>query len=258
MSLRQLFEENKRFKWVFITPGGNQGDSMIYQGAYKLADSVGLEYRKVPMGRKAPNPRIQRKEVIYVHGGGGWNTWWNWTPRLVRQLSREYPNNYLIVGPSTTSLQDWYIDKWFPPKGCVFYAREHTTYNYLKGKGLQLRLDHDTALHLKKDDEYLASLLKGDKLKPFRLAAIREDPESPDKLPESVNLDDYDLVVDPCQTRRWGPLHRDATEILTNRSHSAILGAILGKKTRMFRGKYHKNRSIWEYSLKNMGVEWVE
>ena len=94
-------------------------------------------------------------------------------------------------------------------------------------------------------------------MKPFKLAAIREDPESPDTLPESVDLEEYDVVVDPCQTNRWGSLHLYATEILTNRSHSAILGAILGKKTKMFAGKYHKNRSIWGFSLKRRGVEWV-
>jgi len=74
-----------------------------------------------------------------------------------------------------------------------------------------------------------------------------------------VNLKDYDVVIDACQTgHNWAQLHVYALEILTNRSHSAMLGAILGKKTKMFRGKYHKNRSIWEYSLKQRGVEWVE
>lgn len=258
MSLRRLFKENKDNRWVFIKPGGNQGDRMIYLGAEKLADSVGLEYRTVGMYKNSSPPTISGQEIIYVHGGGGWSTWWNWTPRLVKRLSDTYPRNPLIIGPSTVALQDWYIDEWLPPTGSVFYCREYTTYEYLKDKGLQLRLDHDTALHLEKDDEYLSSLLEGEKLKPFKLAAVRVDPESPDTLPESVNLDEYDLVVDPCLRKDWGTLHLYASEILTNRSHSAILGALLGKKTKMFKNKYHKNRSIWEYSLKTRGVEWVE
>jgi len=256
-ALEQVFKLNKEKDWVFIAPGGNQGDSMIYQGAYKLADKVGLNYRKQRMGRKAPPPKIRHDEVIYVHGGGGWNTWWNWTPRMVRAITDKYSNNFLVIGPSTVAPQKWYIKKWLPPEKTVFIARELTSYKYMKNNGLQLFLDDDTAFHLEKGDKYLTPLLKGDKIKPFKLAAIREDPESPDTLPESVDLEKYDIVVDPCQTKRWGPLHLYATEILTNRSHSAILGAILGKKTKMFKGKYHKNRSIWEFSLKKMGVEWV-
>lgn len=255
--LEQIFKLNKEKQWVFIAPGGNQGDSMIYQGAYKLADRVGLKYRKLTLGRKADAPRIDAREVIYIHGGGGWNTWWNWTPRMVRSITEKYDNR-LIIGPSTVALQDWYIEKWMPPKGTVFFAREHTTYEYMKNKGLQIFLDHDTALHLTKGDKYLKPLLVGDKLNSFKLAAIREDPESLDIIPEAINLDDYGIVVDPCQTKKWGPLHRDATKILTNRSHSAILGAILGKPTTMFAGKYHKNRSIYDYSLKQMGVKWIE
>lgn len=258
MTIEQLFKENANRKWVLVAPGGNQGDSMIYAGARKLADKARLNYTEIKLGRKAKPPPLEFDDAIYVQGGGGWCTWWNWTPRLVHSLTTTYPDNRIVVGPSTVAKQDWYIDKWLPKKKILFYARERTTYDYMKTRNVNLRLDHDTALALEKDDKWLKPLLAGEKMKPFKLAAIREDPESPDTLPESVDLDDYDVVIDPCQTRKWASLHLYATEILTNRSHSAILGAILGKKTKMFRGKYHKNRSIWEYSLKNRGVEWVE
>ena len=71
-------------------------------------------------------------------------------------------------------------------------------------------------------------------------------------------MGDYDIVVDPCQEKNWTQLHMDASRILTNRCHSAILGAILGKDTTMFKGHYHKNRSIYEYSLKKLGVNGLE
>jgi len=259
MKLNQTFKENKDQKWIFITQGGNQGDHMIYAGARKLADRHKLDYREVKMGRgNMLTPKIAEDTTIYIQGGGGWCTWWNWTPRLVNHIAETYPNNHIIVGPSTVALQDWYIDKWLPTKKITFIAREDTTYNYMKKRNVDLHLDQDTALHLKKGDKWLTPLLQGDSVEPFKLAAIREDPESPDKLPESVDLGDYDIVIDPCQTKLWGQLHVYATEILTNRSHSAILGAILGKKTKMFKGKYHKNRSIWKHSLEKRGVEWVE
>jgi len=259
MTIEELFRENNDREWVFVSPGGNQGDSMIYAGARKLADKAQLKYKEISIKRGQPAPQIDSRKIIYVQGGGGWCTWWNWTPRMVKDLSEKHPDNQIIIGPSTVAKQNWYIDKWFPKrKNMVFYARENTTYDYMKRLGVTLRRDHDTAFALEKGDRGLTPLLDGNPLKPFKLAAIREDPESPDSLPESVDLDYYDVVIDPCQTKNWGPLHLYATEILTNRSHSAILGAILGKKTKMFKGSYHKNKSIYDYSLKQMGVEWID
>jgi len=50
----------------------------------------------------------------------------------------------------------------------------------------------------------------------------------------------------------------NASTIITNRLHSAIIGAILGKNVELFRNSYHKNRSVWEYSLQSKGVKWIE
>lgn len=260
MTIKQLFENNADEKWTFIAPGGNEGDYMIYAGARKLADQARLNYTEMILKRETPAPEVDVGNLIYVQGGGGWCTWWNWTPRLVSRLAKKFPKKNIIVGPSTVAKQDKYIYKWLPrrrKKKLLFYAREQTTYDYMKDKDVTLRRDHDTALALEKGDKWLTPLLEGEPLKPFRLAAIRDDPESPKVLPKSIDLDDYDLVVDPCLAPNWASLHVYATEILTNRSHSAILGAILGKKTKMFQGSYHKNKSIWESSLRQRGVKWV-
>lgn len=40
-----------------------------------------------------------------------------------------------------------------------------------------------------------------------------------------------------------------SNSILTNRLHVAILGYMLGKRTTLREGSYHKNRSVYEYSL---------
>ena len=261
-ALEKIFKANINKPWVFIKQGGNQGDQMIYRGAEKLADLCKLQYKTIELLRASKKePQIKKGDIIYLHGGGGFNTWWNWTPRLLNKLRQLYPKNYIIVGPSTMALQKWYLDKWVPVDDrTIFYAREQTTYNYLKENHYPtIRIDHDTALHLTRDDEYLKPLLGVDNIKnKHKLAAIREDPESPDTLPSSVNLDDYDIVVDPCSKENWGELHAHASEILTNRSHSAILGGILGKPTKIFAGKYHKNLSMWGYSMKQLGVKWIE
>ena len=56
----------------------------------------------------------------------------------------------------------------------------------------------------------------------------------------------------------WLRLHAGARQIISSRTHSAIAGSILGKPTIMLPGSYHKNRSIWEYVLKDRGVVWGE
>ena len=258
MSVKALFKRYEDRKWLLIAPGGNQGDDMIYAGARKLAQKADLDFTEIKLGRNRKNiPDIETTTIIYIQGGGGWCTWWNWTPRLVNMLAEKYPNNDMVIGPSTVAKQDWYIDKWLPDKRLLFYARENTTYDYMKDRNVKILRDHDTALCLTEWDEWLSPLLECEKTDRFKLAAIREDPESSNTLPESVDLGDYDLMVDPCLTKNWAQLHVYASEILTNRSHSAILGAILGKKTKMFRGSYHKNRSVWEYSLKSRGVKWI-
>ena len=259
--LKNLFTEHKDRKFTFIVQGGNQGDQMIWAGARKLAHLAELNYRETNMKRgHSPYIDIKPDEILYLNGGGGFNTWWNWTPRLLNRLVKQYPENMIVVGPSTVALQGWYLDKWLPcSDNVIFYARELTTYNFLKENyDLNLFHDQDTALHLNVDDAEFKKLM-GDNYSENRhtLFGLREDPESLDNIPSQVNLEDYDLVVDPCLEKNWAQLHLHASKILTNRCHSAILGSILGKDTTMFNGNYHKNRSIWEYSLKKRGVKWI-
>ena len=43
----------------------------------------------------------------------------------------------------------------------------------------------------------------------------------------------------------------NAEEVFTDRLHVAILGSILGKKVTLYGNVYHKNRGVWEYSLRD-------
>ena len=57
---------------------------------------------------------------------------------------------------------------------------------------------------------------------------------------------------------QWVALHRRARCIVTNRLHSAIASVVLGKQTVLLPNSYHKNRSVWEYSLRERGVLWSD
>ena len=45
---------------------------------------------------------------------------------------------------------------------------------------------------------------------------------------------------------------------MTDRLHSAILGTILGIPVTLMPNSYHKNRAVWEYSLSERGVKWLD
>jgi len=262
LNLPQALIEYKKagLKFAFVIQGGNQGDQMIYAGAEKMAELLGIShtthYCLAPPNN--PNiPQFDEQTVIYMHGGGGFNRWWAWSPELLRLLRDRNPKNHIIVGPSTFELDKGYLKSKLP-SDIVYFTREFSSYEYLKPLLPYVHVDHDTALHLSLGDGYLDRLLgfRQPSMK-HRLLAIRGDVESA-KLPTGIKAELFNKIVDPCVEKDWAGLHLDASIIVTNRCHSAILGCLLRKRTVMFAGSYHKNKSIWEYSLRERGVEWLE
>jgi len=68
---------------------------MIWAGARKLANKLELNYRQVPIEtRHKPYIDIEPDEILYLNGGGGFNTWWNWTPRLLHRLVKQVPRKH--------------------------------------------------------------------------------------------------------------------------------------------------------------------
>jgi len=257
MNLKEVFTKHKSQKFMFVAPGGNQGDYMIYAGAYKLADEVGLKYHHVFCSRRSQPPKAT-DEIIYLHGGGGFCRWWKWSSRLLQKLREINPESHIIVGPTTVDTEYNHLNLNLDDK-TTFFAREQTTYDIMKKHYDNVYLDHDTSLHLHRDDPYFIDFVKNLEIREdFSLLSLRSDGESSKRLPKTVKKEDFDVVIDPCRHKRWPRLHMHASRIVTDRSHSAIIGAILGKDTSIFAGAYHKNRSIWKYSLKQRGVKWIE
>jgi len=261
MSLLDLFKAYKDQHWVFIAPGGNQGDQMIYLGADKLADQAGIHHKSI-LYKKHRDTRVHvfpRDTILYLQGGGGFNRWWNWTPWLLKMIREANPDNFIVIGPTTVDNNRPYLDRFLDlDDNMMFFARERLSFEIMQEYSVDVRLDHDTALCLRYGDGYLKRLVG--ELKPKQgasLLVLRSDDEK-GIIPESINVNDFDLVVDPCLHGEWAQDHMHAKRIVTNRSHSAIMGAILLKDTSIFAGAYHKNRSIYKYSLEAMGVKWLE
>jgi hypothetical protein len=53
-------------------------------------------------------------------------------------------------------------------------------------------------------------------------------------------------------------IHALASRIITNRTHSSILGAILRKPTTLLGGSCHKDCGVWEHSLARRGAQWFD
>lgn len=154
-----------------------------------------------------------------------------------------------------------------------------TTYKFIKNEFYSKTYhDQDTALFLSSENEFFKKFTYNTSIEnKYSLLAVRQDLES-SFLPEKLNYIKYDLVCDPVNWNfllsrpilhsissfigiaalNWSKIHLKASKITTNRSHSAILGILAEKDVEMFRNSYHKNRSIWEYSLKDKGVKWIE
>lgn len=252
--------------WWLVEPGGNYGDRLIFVGAEKLFRELGLRYTAM-----TAEEFYQTKEPggagIYIHGGGGYNSWGKGVQLKLLEHSIELNPRVVVQGPCTLELDSetvrLRIEEALSRKNTElpihFYAREHGSLAELEkcfGDRLKIYLDHDTALVLTKDD---ITTSYGQLQEKYLLQAIRSDDEA---VSDGLYPLDQGITIDPAyyalNFAHWVRLHLYAREVISNRTHSTILSSILGKRVTMLAGKYHKNRSIWEYSLKARGVKWLD
>jgi len=263
---RHLFTIFKKYssrEFIFVEPGGNFGDYLIYKGAQKLANLAGIKFRSVGHQEfiKSDYPS---DAVTYIHGGGGFNPWWSGTPILDFRKAVGRRSSVVILGPTTSVADPVFLRdsivadlKHSEAETVHVLARDRVSLTALRQclpGWVELGLDHDTALNLSAADFRHTG---GHRLG-YTLYSIREDKEAaghPDR-------DFLGVWVDPisfCHNfDHWLGLHRRAKRIVTNRLHSAIAGVIFGVPTTILQNNYHKNRSVWEYSLRQQGVQWSD
>jgi exopolysaccharide biosynthesis predicted pyruvyltransferase EpsI len=268
VTLKEVFMEHRNRQWVFVRPGGNWGDHLIYAGAEKLAASVGVNWTTHDAST-FPAADIPSAHCIYLHGGGGYNTWGSGRPfrNLAEAVSRNVP--LVVQGPQTVETAPVILRDRFANalsrvrcKRLVFFTRERESLGTLQSlqlSGIDVALDHDTALHLGAADILKFASMDSIPLGRYELTAYREDDEKP-KIPGSLPA--RGIVLDPAYAAdsfvHWLRMHLYAKSLLTNRTHSSVLCALLGIPVTLAAGSYHKNRSIWMHSLARLGVRWTE
>lgn len=246
--------------FVFVRPGGNAGDQLIYLGAEKLAREAGVRFTTADhdafmAGEVAP------ATVLYLQGGGGYNPIWSGKPMEALAKAARHPG-VVIQGPQTFWDDPGFLRERVSDvvrgascERLVLMARERVSYDLVRETvpdGVEVLLDHDTALNLDASDIPATPR----RLYPF--FAIREDKEAKARGAREIAA----LWGDPVLTARdfegWVALHAGAERLVTNRLHSSILGAILGIPTTLCPNSYFKNRAVWEHSLRHLGVAWAD
>lgn len=264
--LESTLRKYSNSSFVFVEPGGNHGDYLIYWGAQFLADSIGLSYKSMSI-QDFLQYQPSSNEAVYIHGGGGFNPWCSGSVLECFKYALDSQAKVVIQGPCTIDSDDSYVIgsmvpvfKTYPEKTKYFFAREQVTFQiadtYLKPFCSVIFLENDTALFLNRREVISTVGTVKDR---YVLYAFRGDNEvGAFQGPTGQK----GVLLDPAlfcgSFAHWVRLHIGAKKIITNRTHSSILGAILGKETTLFAGRYHKNRSVWEYSLEKRGVSWSE
>jgi len=271
LTLRQIFERHRERPWLFVRPGGNWGDYLIYAGAEKMADAAGLDWSScdsAELEHRATTP----DHCIYLHGSGGYNSWGSGRPFFDLERSVARAVHLVVQGPQSSEAAPEKLKSRFERalaamrcRDLIFFARERTSLQAFQDIGLDQYgatpgLDHDTALALEPDDLCAIAGLREMPRGNYDLIVFREDNE---RLAPGLNASHpTGVVIDPAGAAssfaHWMRIHLYSRTITTNRLHSAIVCAIAGKTVTIAPGAYHKNRSVWEYSLMGKGVAWAD
>jgi len=263
--LSDEFERYKSRSFVFVSPGGNWGDGLIWWGAQRLAEEHGLRHVAADFTTFLAQD-ISTESVIYLHGSGGFNRWSSGRARKVFEKAVSTHRGVTIQGPQTCENSKDYAGSLFQSlngrvvaERVVLFARERMSYDLLRESApswVEVGLDVDTALHLTRDDFVTRA---GMSRQSYNLLAVREDNEA---TAAECNGHLDAVRIDPARYahsfKHWLRLHAAAKQIVTNRTHSAIAGSVLGTPTTLMPGSYHKNRSIWEFALRERGVQWAD
>lgn len=268
VKLAQLFETNRNRDWYFVKPGGNWGDYLIYAGAEVLARQMNLRWTDLDYFSFNPD-LIPQGAALYLHGGGGFNPWGS--KRAFLNLKRALSTNGTLViqGPQTADTEASETSALFKDTfhnvGAAevhIFSREERTHSYLSDSlpdAILKHIDQDTALHLNKANILELSDLRSSPKGRYVLLVARNDDEAPAGILSTI---ENAVMMDPAyfatSFRHWIRIHAYARRIISNRLHSSIVGTLLEKPVELAAGSYHKNRSIWEYSLKERGVEWKD
>jgi len=164
---RNYFKQNPKSVFLVLTPEhGNLGDHAIAQAEIELLSQLGVNYIEIT-GKKlyemmwANHLSVMNGFPILINGGGNLGTLWMDVEELQRQVIRKNPKSRIVVLPNTIFYEEneWgqeelhkSIQIYNRHKHLTIYARERTSYDYMKPIYRDAHLVPDMVLSLKKDE----------------------------------------------------------------------------------------------------------
>ena len=216
---------------------GNVGDSMIHTATRELFGAFNISYREISAVELDKRKLSSPVDTIVISGGGNMGSFWP-VPfqQRVQALQLSVP---LIIFPQSFTRND-------ETTQCYkkVFVRERASLAY----NTNFVLAPDTALGLSiptqlPDIQFETGLF------------LREDMES------AVNTQPLSLV-DPVLISNsifdYLSLAALFEHIITDRLHFAIAGLMCGRCVTLLPNSYHKNRSMHETWLRDLGCHWME
>lgn len=229
---------------VLINPG-NRGDGLIHAGARQLFGSLDLDFREF----RFPEPASGDELLVHVPGN------LNRTDNQMIDQINFYRRNFsrITILPCTV---DWRSGRsirflrGLEPDRFTVFARERTTFAGLKERCPGLRrvfLSHDLAFHF----DY-APWTRIVPQTGRTLAILRQDLEQ--GLSQKIQADHVEDLSRGGSVGFEKLLEGIAPfeTVYSDRTHGAIAAALMGRRTIILDSSYHKNRSIFEFSLSRL------
>lgn len=274
-----------------ITPGGNHGDSLIHMGIVKKLDEFGCKYRclnleeaykrRAVLGAKYLANIAAWKlgfdrgfdlldvpgdaKLVLFDGGGYMNDIW-YGLVLLKQVLKGY-RLPIAVGPQSYWFESTdFMSLFTDDRPITLFCREPYSRDLLSVKPkppqVEVLMSKDTALYLdQRDLDPLSVTSEGT----YDLVCFRRDKETiiPKEMKREIIEQAQNPMVDDISKkgllRDFVSTVANARRIHTDRLHVAILAHILGKEATLYDNRYHKNRGVYEYSLRhNPMIRFVE
>jgi len=157
MSFEKIISKHSNKEIFFIKPGGNFGDQLIYMGAEKIAKKYNVNFKSLNYD-DFMKTSIPENSIIYIHGGGGYNSWCSGKPFKILTKLVKIKNAIVIQGSETVGLEEPFLHSALAEalaevnaSSVTIIAREKKSYDFLQGilpDNINLSRDKYTALYL--------------------------------------------------------------------------------------------------------------
>lgn len=234
--------------FVFVPNPGNAGDDLITYATIQIFNDLGYRFTMSDYTER-------HVDKVLVYGGGG-----NMNP--LYSGCKEFLSNNLLHNKKIILLPHTIV-------GCradlerlddrvILFCREQTSYQYVSSTVSFpdcVKLSKDMALYINLDELGIFPKKGVGHLNAFRTDGERTKVVIPNGNVDVSLVYQYPGTSIPSKkksTQLFLNFINQFETITTNRLHVAIGGAILGKKVTLLANAYFKNKSVYEYSLRDL------